>query len=291
MSSSTESPISPTQSAASRVPQEILDKIIQYAQDDIPSLLICSLVCRAWLSASRFRLFKRHFIHDRDLYKLIQLLKSPHATLARYIHCLTVGSEILVEKHIWPLPPFSSLEILRLSNAHIFSSHHLSQIVIQEKFPMITSLVLWYITFDTFEQCTAILSSLPRLEHLSLLSVHVGSSRSEVEPNTRDSRLSLRSFSIERCRLAEWFTWLLTFDPIPPLRTIRVGNPESTYNLQDDNALSRLFGQISQSLGSNLENIYCDEFFIPIMQNGGCHDSQYSNECVQLTLHSSSFCV
>ena len=276
MSSSMESPISPTQRAASRVPQEILDKIFQYAQDHTPSLLVCSLVCRAWLSASRFRLFKRHFIHDRDLYKLSRLLKSPHATLARYIRCLAVGSEILVGKHIWPLPQFPSLEILRLSNTHIFSSHHPSQIVIHEKFPTITSLVLWYIIFDTFEQCTAILSSLPRLEHLALLSVHVGSSRSGVKPNTRDSGLSLRSFSIERCLLAEWFTWLLTFDPIPPLRTIRVGNPGPTYNLQDDNNLTRLFGQLSQSLGPNLESIYCDEFFIPIMQNGGYHNSHIS---------------
>ncbi|KAI0739389.1 hypothetical protein C8Q80DRAFT_1198411 [Daedaleopsis nitida] len=46
-------------------PNEITDVIIDYLHDDKASLLACALVCRAWLSSSRYHLFRTFKIGER----------------------------------------------------------------------------------------------------------------------------------------------------------------------------------------------------------------------------------
>ncbi|KAI0797132.1 hypothetical protein C8Q75DRAFT_710351, partial [Abortiporus biennis] len=40
------------------LPAELVDMIIDYLYDDSDALENCSLVCRTWLCASRFQLFR-----------------------------------------------------------------------------------------------------------------------------------------------------------------------------------------------------------------------------------------
>lgn len=44
------------------VPQELYERIIDHLYEDIPALLACCLVCRAWVPASRYHLFGRRLI-------------------------------------------------------------------------------------------------------------------------------------------------------------------------------------------------------------------------------------
>ncbi|KAG7447428.1 uncharacterized protein BT62DRAFT_892499 [Guyanagaster necrorhizus] len=42
-----------------RFPPELCDRFIDFLHDDRKALKECSLVCRAWIPASRFHLFER----------------------------------------------------------------------------------------------------------------------------------------------------------------------------------------------------------------------------------------
>ncbi|GLB34618.1 putative CNH-domain-containing protein [Lyophyllum shimeji] len=44
---------------SARIPQELFERIIDHLHDEIPALLACCVVCRAWVPASRYHLFGR----------------------------------------------------------------------------------------------------------------------------------------------------------------------------------------------------------------------------------------
>ncbi|KAH0583500.1 hypothetical protein H2248_009127 [Termitomyces sp. 'cryptogamus'] len=54
-------------SLSQEIPQELYERIIDHLHNDIMSLLACSLVCRAWVPASRYHLFKHCVVHPLRL--------------------------------------------------------------------------------------------------------------------------------------------------------------------------------------------------------------------------------
>ncbi|KAJ8507047.1 hypothetical protein ONZ45_g10538 [Pleurotus djamor] len=76
------------------LPSEIYDHIIDHLYYDLPSLRACALVGRAMLSVSRYHLFQDLVLnlHTFDLFRLIDLLRSPFNSIAPFAHRIILSS-------------------------------------------------------------------------------------------------------------------------------------------------------------------------------------------------------
>ncbi|KAJ7883411.1 hypothetical protein B0H14DRAFT_3432867 [Mycena olivaceomarginata] len=68
-----------------RFPQELVDEIIDYLGGDHDALIACSMVCRAWVSCCRRRLFKTCALLPRNVLGFCDLLRSPECTLLQHV--------------------------------------------------------------------------------------------------------------------------------------------------------------------------------------------------------------
>jgi hypothetical protein len=76
-------------------PQELIERIIDDLYDDEPSLIHCSLVCRAWLPATRYHLFSGypglHLTNEPNKSSaLLELLALGPSTVTQFITCLSL---------------------------------------------------------------------------------------------------------------------------------------------------------------------------------------------------------
>lgn len=80
-----------------RLPQEMIDYIIDFLHDDARSLASCAAVCRAFVESSRFHLFGTfHIKTERVLCGLLE--QSSLATAGRAIRTLCLGTTSVVTK-------------------------------------------------------------------------------------------------------------------------------------------------------------------------------------------------
>ncbi|KAG7443230.1 uncharacterized protein BT62DRAFT_1078609 [Guyanagaster necrorhizus] len=71
------------------LPQELCEIIINFCYPDRATLLTCSLVCKAWIPASRRLLSIR--VHSRDrVRELVKLLNSPDNTISPYVQTVSL---------------------------------------------------------------------------------------------------------------------------------------------------------------------------------------------------------
>lgn len=83
---------------------ELIDLIIDHLHDDRPALKICSLLCKSWLSESRFHLFRKVILAYNNYEDFLDLLKSPLCTIGPHVRCLVV--------HFDAMPSIPSLTAL-----------------------------------------------------------------------------------------------------------------------------------------------------------------------------------
>jgi hypothetical protein len=100
MDSTTTPQNQPTDSAASRLPPELTDAIIDAGKDDKPFLKTCGLLCRSWVPASRRRLFECVTLRRRNVVDFRLLMQSELVTIPRHIlrHLEILPSS---RRHIW----------------------------------------------------------------------------------------------------------------------------------------------------------------------------------------------
>ncbi|KAF8908183.1 hypothetical protein CPB84DRAFT_1744355 [Gymnopilus junonius] len=72
----------------SQFPPELVDSVIDHNHADRPTLKICALVSRQWTASSRFHLFSRVVVAHDNAREFIQLLSSPHCTVASAVQDL-----------------------------------------------------------------------------------------------------------------------------------------------------------------------------------------------------------
>ncbi|KAJ6573178.1 hypothetical protein DFH09DRAFT_1277248 [Mycena vulgaris] len=73
------------------LPSELCDAIIDHLQDDRITLLVCALVCRSWVPASRFHAFAALALSQKSAVRAARLdilLASPHGTIAPAVRAL-----------------------------------------------------------------------------------------------------------------------------------------------------------------------------------------------------------
>jgi hypothetical protein len=106
-----------------RLPTELTDYIIDFHYSDRKSLEICSLVCRNWLPASRFHLFKIFGVQQFNVHSFVKLLASPSSTIASHVrtfHIYTHSVDVPVFDVIAPyFEEFIAVKSIVLEGFHL----------------------------------------------------------------------------------------------------------------------------------------------------------------------------
>ena len=178
-------------------PQELCDHIFETLQNDPLSLKYCSLVCKAWLHATRTHLFR-------------QVILTP--TNIDPFTCLIIDSRSTV------LPHVRNLELRRFDclNGWLVSNFT----------PTLTHLHMRDMTFNTFADVLDIICSFPYLQSVALDESTVESN--SVEKSTRINKVLPPFVNSVRCRggqrcLRAFLLWLLHHSNIPKLSSLDVG--------------------------------------------------------------------
>lgn len=77
-----------------RIPAELTTVIIDFCYNDRGALKMCGLVCKEWLVASRYHLFKRIFVHQDNALYFLELVASPYSTFSKFVHNLQITDNL-----------------------------------------------------------------------------------------------------------------------------------------------------------------------------------------------------
>ena len=191
-------------------PQELCDYIFETLRNDSLSLKNCSLVCKAWLHATRTHLFRQVILTPKNIdpftYLIIDSLSTVH-------------------------PHVRKLELRRIS--------YLNRWIVSNFTPTLTHLRMHGILFNTFADILDIICSFPYLQSVALDESTVESSTVEESESARIQNKVLPSFvNSVRCRggrgcLRAFLLWLLHHNKIPKLSSLDVGpiEEESTFGI------------------------------------------------------------
>ena len=228
-------------------PQDLSDDIFETLRDDSLSLKHCSLVCRAWLHATRTHLFRQVTLTPKNIDSFTYLIADLRCT----VH-----------------PHVRSLELRKINC--------FNRCVISNFAPTLTHLHMHDMTFNAFGDILDIICSLPYLQSVALdeLSVELGS----VENSPRIQNKVLPSFvNSVRCRggqgcLRAFLLWLLHHNDVPKLSSLDIGpiKEESTFEVGKYlsfvgpaiNHLSVSFDFAHNSHICSIESKYLDPEFI-----------------------------
>ena len=176
------------------LPQELAEHVFETLQNDSLSLKYCSLVCRAWLHATRTHLFRRVILTPQNIDPFISII---------------IDSRSTVHSHV------RSLELRRI----IISTRW----IISNFIPTVTRLHLCDMTFNTFIDLLDIICSFPCLQFIALeeLTINTNCVSTPIQNKVLPS-----SISSVRCRggcLRPFLLWLLGHSNIPKLSSLDIG--------------------------------------------------------------------
>jgi hypothetical protein len=157
------------------IPLELWDWIIDHLHDDERALSTCGLVCRSWISSSRFHLFRTIQLSKFDI-KTSLALCAPGSTIPPYVRALemfendapTKWHSPWVSNALQKMPRLGALERLSL---HFVAWGSLTPEAKERLFALshgLKTLSLINVEFETISQALHFISSAPLLECLSL---------------------------------------------------------------------------------------------------------------------------
>lgn len=210
----------------------MFDRFIDFLHHDSEALKACSLVCRAWIPASRFHLFEwLSFRIVRPIYARnkgsyedkVKLLDSSFCTLFKHVRNIHIrglmpdGYPIPIPSWLQPLGKylnrFTSVTVLELLS---MSTSSIRYILDASSFTSrITNMVLQQTVCSTFNDLPYMLSFFSRLERL------------HYEVHFRDMSTDLCSYCVME-NSADRYAETLAFDdsPSPPPATLQVISSE-----------------------------------------------------------------
>ena len=196
------------QAVSLEFPQELCDHIFDSLQNDSLSLKRCSLVCKAWLHATRTHLFRRVILTPKNI--------DPFTILI-------IDSRSTVHPHV------RNLELRRIN--------YLNRWIISNFAPTLTHLHMRDMTFNAFADVLDIICSFPYLQSVALDESTVESSSVEISARIQNKVLpsyvnSVRCRGGQRC-LRAFLWWLLHHRNVPKLSSLDVGpiEEESTFEI------------------------------------------------------------
>jgi hypothetical protein len=244
-------------SMASRLPPELTDTVIDYLHDDKHSLAACSLVCQAWVPASRYHLFGSVTIPPRKVQSFIDIIYSRTCTIRPHVSRFVVDQlpplqqfqTIVVAIHTLPF-----VRSLYLRNTVLVPSPAELRVIAGSMFGRIINLILENVGFGTFDDFVLFMSSFPRLETFVVrqLSWSLETSLSRVWWTTPST---LRVLDLQICPVAGILRWICSPSPIPPVHTVHFRGLTTPW----------LFGvqYFLRALGSSLHHISLRYYFSP----------------------------
>ncbi|KAJ6530034.1 hypothetical protein DFH09DRAFT_1370824 [Mycena vulgaris] len=162
---------------AQSLPVEIVDQIIDHLlqinhQGKIHDVAVCGLVCRAWLPSSRYHLFSRPSLTNKNITAFLDVVQTspfPILSFARYV-CISIGSataasasDSILLRRLEKLDPFLRVTKLRFDSPHLVSDR--CRQVVGRSFENITTLQ-FFIAILPLNSILAALPSFPALERL-----------------------------------------------------------------------------------------------------------------------------
>ncbi|KAF7376347.1 ATP-dependent DNA helicase [Mycena sanguinolenta] len=206
------------------LPPEVAELVIDRCRDR-PTLASCSLVCKAWRTRARFRLFAAAPVIAFDVpgvprvRELLATLKHPLCTLHPFIQSLSIRQSSLSASWLNPVIP-TLVGLSNLTSLEIFAEHSLlsaeSQALFQTHFRSLRHLSLC-LTFTTFPHAVTLVCSFPLLESLHLHAQWIGASPaspSSLPPNLHT--LDVGGF------LEDVLVWLLSCPPSPAVSSVQL---------------------------------------------------------------------
>ncbi|KAJ7366326.1 hypothetical protein DFH08DRAFT_1003102 [Mycena albidolilacea] len=194
------------------LPQELTDYILDCLHDDKPSLWQCSLVCWAWVPATRFHLFSdialrrtwKWLMYPQFL-PFLDMLATDSCTFAPFVAQLTL--EDLDRAPGAFTPAFSTLA--RLTSVSSLTFDHCQNLGVQPmhtllpRLPALSELTLVRVALDSAGQVFSMLEMCPSLTSLAIVSV-------SWVPSSAPTRIvyshagSIRKLRLSACPRAEF---------------------------------------------------------------------------------------
>jgi hypothetical protein len=202
----------------SHVPQELLDNIFDYLQQDKRSLKKCSLVCRAWLYPARRQLFPDATFNSRQI--AISFHRKSRSAIARFIRRLTI---VNCPTEFWN-DTFPSLDgfqdVTSISLTHLPWREMLPrvQLTFLNQFAAINRLHLQRVDTVAFSHLAEIICSMRCLETLVL--GFLVWRKSDVAPVDLFLPQRFRALELQSSEIVEVLQWLSSFDERLTLRAV-----------------------------------------------------------------------
>ncbi|THU90314.1 hypothetical protein K435DRAFT_760455 [Dendrothele bispora CBS 962.96] len=267
---------------------DIVNLIIDELHDSRPDLKTCALVCRSWVSQSRFHLFSRILLNQNNVFPFLALCASPHSTipLARISDFIMAtnlyikgepedkqfqGSPAFDQFLTWRSPHdgksiadvFRHLRILSLDWIGWRPLSETARSMLHSAFQTVTELRMRNVIFETGDEFREFLSSLICLERLYLDGVSL---RAPGQASTMQSNVFSPHFhTIDMKNLSPDHSGRVihAMTPCLPLKNLGI----HVSNLSNMNAdYSMAVGDLLVSAGPSLESFF---FYVPGMLKEG----------------------
>ena len=204
------------------LPPELCDYTIDFLHDDSAALKKCSLICKAWLPAARFHLFRKVDIHSQctcdAFYRLLsrapglgEIVRQVHVSALHLVSPLRSNARtqnlqplVMVPPSLFSLIP--NIQILTMSALTMTAALHNEW---PKSLPSVTQLTLQGCFFDTMGHFIDLFQSFPYLETLALADTRWKSTTTSTSYEPPMKATPLRDLTLGKglsisC-LADWF--------------------------------------------------------------------------------------
>jgi hypothetical protein len=256
---------------------ELVDWILDFLHDDISTLQVCSLVCKAWLPTARFHLFRKFVLSRKNRGEFFKLLSSPHSLLPTVIRSLRIQSHS--DRGFWKLTKgllkgIASLTALRSLTLVQVDIRGLSLAGVKLLNAVdVRDLSMVGVRAENAYHVTQIPCAFPRLERLILRHIlnyqMLSTSDTPVPSTLRELTINsdptyvfgmvspCKHYAI--CSNSGLVKWIQRCEPAPPISTLRIGTT------------GPLCGNIVAMLCESLEHL---ELNMSIWRRGDVQDGQ-----------------
>ena len=275
-------------SISNRIPQELIEQIIECLASDATSLCRCALVCRAWYHHSQIFLYSYVEIASRAGYHAIAhfAMQSPRAKqYLVYTRILSVAtsredwSRPSAQRNYFPALPLvlggalPNLQCLGFYNS-LYPPYHSTFISLLPRFSEVAHLTLYHFEVCSFMDLRHIVCSFPKLRVLELMNGNLVSTQSPMsitgalhaEKTFRINSLTLRD--LESPLLSYFANWLLVTNVCSGVTELAL-----TCENAGDNRLS--VEVILRALGPSLSHLTCS---VSHFRRGVCESSFWSTD-------------
>ena len=233
-----------------RLPIELCEAVFNHLHEiyDKTTLFACSLTCKAFLPACRYRIFRCVSLGPRTSKRFLQTISSTNlpSDPAAYVRHLSLGARPSLNEAL----PFLATRLLWVTELHIHSLKwgqldDAARTAIVIGFQNVTNLAIYASKFGTSGQLVQLIRTFPSLTDLEFYGLGI----LPCPDGSPDSLLplNLRAIILE-CSHSMLFYWLLGLESQHAVHSITF-----QYNIRPEHLQGA--GMLLKRLGSNLEHL------------------------------------